>query len=1232
MSDSDQNIGLPTEEELQKLSRPACVAYAAMAARMVQPLGSVWGEDKLPIGYIATVDQAISVAEEYAEKGVANAVADAATAANVNANLAADAYVSCAYAAGTDARTEAAATADVAYAAYGAAYAANTNADAANAGVYTAGNAVAAAYAYANIRKALRKIYETLLNLSSNKKTINFDDLQLWPENKCPDWFIMALKKNRALQEYWKENNLNPWNMLDIAKGKSKKTRWVSLKPLSDEPTVPQPSEPESEPADSEQGIDSSSTPETPTPVEIGTKAIITSKSDEFVDTGEPSLTELPTGEELKKLSLPAYVACAAMIARMVQPLGKGTHEYKLPTGYIEAVDNAIRAAEEYAKKDIIEITTDAIAEASQAASDAARNAAANVINKIDTPIPSIITNADAGIAYAAADLAANASEVAFFAKKNAYYADISYVGESTATISNFSAGTKADDIRKSLRKIYKTLLNFSSDKTTINFADLQLWPENNCPDWFINALTTNTKLQEYWEENGLNPWGMLDIAKGKTTETRWEPFKPTSPATNNDIKEVLPSAKSIQSGTQAGIQCVNDYSMKPCLHIGEIADAIADVLDDSEKSICFGLFGRWGRGKTYLAKQVAKRLEKKNYATIEYNAWKYRTTPESWAFLYETFANKLRKTSWFAIVYAGVLRHGLWPLIFGLFLIAVPGIIDLVTATNIENCSVSNQGTVISQKLESNKNNYITPGKKNATKHLATCNSTCHSPKQLPDDKKACGQKQSNWGISQQIVLKYYPIILMSNPQTDRWQFIINILKALSILTGTGFVTRFMFRSFANFRKYFVLPDHHDKLGLQAIIGDDFSAMIRAWIPSNPKTLSKSYTVIICTILVFAAVWSAAGYALMGVSGQLASNMYGFIICCVFSAMILGVSFIPFALFVNEIPCINKIFQWPWYKTKRLLLIVDDLDRCESDNILEIIESIQLLCRENDLGDRLQVCILIEERTLSKKLEEKYHSLLPSLEGVNKAGNLRKYRKTVKQLVSDNIEKIFDAHICLDKIPEGDLPKLFEGMILPQDVKYNFDRAESIVKEGYTQHSETIAEKGDIEPDNQDNLAEEELPSVIHTHDGSPTPVLLPEKDDEDEEDKENEEDDGEDKDNKDDAESINTRITADEKSLITYLANQKFKFPDGYWTPRAVQYVTKQYQLARTIWAKVKDVMPKYKDKKDITEKEILQIIYSILNKRNPITQLKAPSDIDLVLVEIINMVIWDFDEVVL
>lgn len=60
-----------------------------------------------------------------------------------------------------------------------------------------------------------------------------------------------------------------------------------------------------------------------------------------------------------------------------------------------------------------------------------------------------------------------------------------------------------------------------------------------------------------------------------------------------------------------------------------------------NESGRMIGIFGEWGRGKTFLMKYIWDNLEKKNsFYKVDFQAWKYQETPAVWAYLYEKIAD----------------------------------------------------------------------------------------------------------------------------------------------------------------------------------------------------------------------------------------------------------------------------------------------------------------------------------------------------------------------------------------------------------------------------------------------------------------------------------------------------------------------------------------------------------------------------------------------------------------
>lgn len=118
--------------------------------------------------------------------------------------------------------------------------------------------------------------------------------------------------------------------------------------------------------------------------------------------------------------------------------------------------------------------------------------------------------------------------------------------------------------------------------------------------------------------------------------------------------------------------------NVEPTLGVTEIAAEVAELIRNlrgnaSDKGRMIGIFGNWGRGKTFLAGQVFKALENDPFVRVDFHAWKYQDTHASWAYLYEVFAQiyfKKNKKNWLANTWddfkkrirLNKQRNGTWP------------------------------------------------------------------------------------------------------------------------------------------------------------------------------------------------------------------------------------------------------------------------------------------------------------------------------------------------------------------------------------------------------------------------------------------------------------------------------------------------------------------------------------------------------------------------------------------
>ena len=141
------------------------------------------------------------------------------------------------------------------------------------------------------------------------------------------------------------------------------------------------------------------------------------------------------------------------------------------------------------------------------------------------------------------------------------------------------------------------------------------------------------------------------------------------------------------------------DGSVEPAFNVERIATVFANHLVNlkHENGQMIGVFGQWGRGKSYFVRQVYEQLNKitdsgSPFINIKFQAWKYQSTPSIWAYLFETFIKEYLDVSfWDKIwrtVHLSVVRKGNWKawgksvaiLLFGIiWLLFIPALLNFI-------------------------------------------------------------------------------------------------------------------------------------------------------------------------------------------------------------------------------------------------------------------------------------------------------------------------------------------------------------------------------------------------------------------------------------------------------------------------------------------------------------------------------------------------------------------------
>jgi hypothetical protein len=143
------------------------------------------------------------------------------------------------------------------------------------------------------------------------------------------------------------------------------------------------------------------------------------------------------------------------------------------------------------------------------------------------------------------------------------------------------------------------------------------------------------------------------NIGENETIESN-KSDRPESDELNSDIDLInIPSTRFE----------VKNLNIQPALKVEEIAFEFAEHLSNmkDESGQMIGVFGKWGRGKTYFIRKVCNKFGfdydtgvrsnevNEKYHFQKFNPWKYQDTPAIWAYLFEEmFDGVLKDKSWY--------------------------------------------------------------------------------------------------------------------------------------------------------------------------------------------------------------------------------------------------------------------------------------------------------------------------------------------------------------------------------------------------------------------------------------------------------------------------------------------------------------------------------------------------------------------------------------------------------
>ena len=103
----------------------------------------------------------------------------------------------------------------------------------------------------------------------------------------------------------------------------------------------------------------------------------------------------------------------------------------------------------------------------------------------------------------------------------------------------------------------------------------------------------------------------------------------------------------------------------------------------------------------------------------------------------------------------------------------------------------------------------------------------------------------------------------------------------------------------------------------------------------------------------------------------------------------------------------------------KRILLVIDDLDRCLPEQMVEIVECLQQFLDEDELKNRLQMCFLIDDEAFAIAIKHRYRRLIRNESGDNEM--------TETRVVHESFEKLFLVTLRLPELNRAESREIME-------------------------------------------------------------------------------------------------------------------------------------------------------------------------------------------------------------
>ena len=111
--------------------------------------------------------------------------------------------------------------------------------------------------------------------------------------------------------------------------------------------------------------------------------------------------------------------------------------------------------------------------------------------------------------------------------------------------------------------------------------------------------------------------------------------------------------------------------------------------------------------------------------------------------------------------------------------------------------------------------------------------------------------------------------------------------------------------------------------------------------------------------------------------------------------------------------------------ETDKILIVVDDIDRCSEEKIINIIDSLRVMLENKDISKRVVVLAAVDGNVLIRAIKSKYYDM------IDKDFAIKEYNeeksKIAEKLSREYMDKLFLAGIKLGVLTESERGEIFE-------------------------------------------------------------------------------------------------------------------------------------------------------------------------------------------------------------